>query len=271
MQRLRLSRVVAALGISPAASAAVSALRFCSSQGKPPTGEAAACGSPEVDAPQSASATPETPAADAVAAPPSGPAKTDGPDGLAEQAPEPVRWVMDAYQDPDTLPIIDENGDFIVSSVKWPTGEIAYTTPAPVDDKLAPRFGYNVVQVKKHVSWWKYNQKYPRLSLAYINIQVLFLLGVAWLAAFLTTENRRTTDEMKRPGAMVGEHRGKGPVTSKTQKVTFTSDEMSAMVDKAQTNWLDGSAEASYIGSKDYRMKQIPRPKEFNADDFRKR
>lgn len=71
--------------------------------------------------------------------------------------------------------------------MKWPTGELAYITPPPVDDKLAPRFGYNVVQVKKHVSWWKYNHKYPRLSFMYINIQVVVLLGLAWLAALLTT------------------------------------------------------------------------------------
>ncbi|EPY25697.1 hypothetical protein STCU_03054 [Strigomonas culicis] len=174
-------------------------------------------------------------------------------------------------QDPDTLPIVDEKGEYIVSHVQWPTGELAYTTPPPVDNKLAPRFGYNVVQVKKHVSWWKYNQKYPRLSVAYLNIQVLVLLGLAWLMTFLTEEYRRTTDAMKTPGAMVGEHRGRGPATEKTQKVTFTTDEMNALVNRAQDNWFDGAAEANYIGSKEYKMKQIPRPKEFSVEDFRKR
>ena len=185
--------------------------------------------------------------------------------------PEPVRWVQPAYQDPDSLPIVDEKGEYIVSRVQWPTGEVAYRTPAPVDDKLAPRFGYNIVQVRKHVSWWKYNQKYPRLSLAYINIQVLFLLGLAWLVAFLTTEYRHTTEAMRTPGAMVGQYRGKGPATNQTQKITFEKDEMMALMDKAQNNWYDGKAEASYIGSKEYKMKKIPRPKEFSAEDFRKR
>lgn len=207
------------------------------------------------------------------------PPSTDADAGAARSAtgslvtpePEPTRWVQESYTPVSELPIVDENGEYIVSRVKWPTGEIAYTTPPPVDDKLAPRFGYNVVQVKKHVSWWQYNQKYPRFSLAYLNIQVLFLLGCAWLVAFLTTEYRRTTEAMKTPGAMVGEHRGRGPETSRSQKVTFSTDEMTALVDKAQNNWFDGTAEASYVGSKDYKMKKIPRPKEFTVDDFRKR
>lgn len=189
----------------------------------------------------------------------------------AEKPVEVLRWEEPMPQDPDTLPVVDEKGEYIVSHVQWPTGELAYTTPPPVDNKLAPRFGYNVVQVKKHVSWWKYNQKYPRLSVAYLNIQVLVLLGFAWIMTILTEEYRRTTDAMKTPGAMVGEHRGRGPATEKTQKVTFTTDEMNALVNRAQENWLDGAAEANYIGSKEYKMKQIPRPKEFSVDDFRKR
>lgn len=178
---------------------------------------------------------------------------------------------MKPYVDPDTLPIVDEAGEYIVSRVAWPTGEMAYITPPPRDDKLAPRFGYNIVQVKKHVSWWAYNQKYPRFSIAYLNIQVLFLLGLAWLVAFLNEEYRRTTEEMKTPGAMVGEHRGRGPPTNQTQKISFSKDEMAAMVDKAQNHWFDGTAEASYIGSKDYKMKKIPRPSEFSVENIRKR
>lgn len=199
--------------------------------------------------------------------PPTGDSNGD----LAMPDPEPVRWVQPTYKDVDTLPIVDAKGEYIVSRVQWPTGEVAYRTPAPVDDKLAPRFGYNVVQVRKHVSWWKYNQKYPRLSLAYINIQVLFLLGLAWLVAFLTNEYRQTMEAMRTPGAMVGEHRGRGPATNSTQKIAFERDEMNALLDKAQNNWCDGKAEASYVGSKAYKMKKIPRPKEFSADDFRKR
>ncbi|KAG5482250.1 hypothetical protein CUR178_06110 [Leishmania enriettii] len=184
---------------------------------------------------------------------------------------EPVRWVQLHSQDLDSLPIVDAKGEYIVSRVQWPTGEIAYRTPAPVDDKLAPRFGYNVVQVRKHVSWWKYNQKYPRLSFAYINIQVLFLLGLAWLVALLTTEYRQTMEAMRTPGAMVGEHRGRGPATNKTQKISFEKNEMDALLDRAQNHWYDGKAEAAYVGSKEYKMRKIPRPKEFSADDVRKR
>ncbi|KEG14801.1 hypothetical protein DQ04_00301110 [Trypanosoma grayi] len=198
-------------------------------------------------------------------------ANTDTIKDVVSPEVEPVRWVQKPYVDPSTEPIIDEKGEYIVSRVQWPTGEIAYSTPPPPDGKLAPRFGYNVVQVKKDVSWWKHYQKYPRISVAYINIQVLFLLGAAWLVAFLSEEYRRTTDELKTPGAMVGEHRGRGPVGRQTQKVAFTSDEMSALVNKAQNNWLDAKGEANYIGSKDYSMKKIPRPKEFSVDDFRKR
>ncbi|RNF20047.1 uncharacterized protein Tco025E_03876 [Trypanosoma conorhini] len=184
---------------------------------------------------------------------------------------EPLRWVQNASGDPLTEPIVDDKGQFIVSRVQWPTGEIAYTTPPPPDGKLSPRFGYNVVQVKKSVSWWKHYQKYPRFSIAHVNIHVLFLLGAAWLLAFLSEEYRRTMEEMRTPGAMVGEQRGRGSVNRQTQKVAFTPSEMSELVGRAQNNWLDARAEANYIGSKEYSMKKIPRPKEFSMEDFRKR
>lgn len=184
--------------------------------------------------------------------------------------PEPERWVQAPYQDPDLMPIKDEKGEYIVSAGNWPTGEVAYRTPPP-PDKLAPRFGYNVLQVKKDVTWWQHYHKYPRLSVSYINIHFWFIIGAAWLGAFLTEEYRRTTDEMKTPGALVGEHRGRGPSTKQTQKVSFTPEEMNALVNTAQTNWVDGKGEQSFIGSKDYRMKQIARPKEFSLEDVRKR
>ena len=183
---------------------------------------------------------------------------------------EPERWVQKPYEDPALQPIQDEKGEYIVSAGNWPTGEVAYRTPPP-PDKLAPRFGYNILQVKKDVTWWQHYHKYPRLSVSYINIHFWFIIGAAWLGAFLTEEYRRTTDEMKTPGAMVGEHRGRGPSTKQTQKVTFTPEEMNALVNTAQTNWVDGKGEQSFIGSKDYRMKQIARPKEFSLDDVRKR
>ncbi|CAD2221615.1 hypothetical protein AGDE_08577 [Angomonas deanei] len=89
--------------------------------------------------------------------------------------------------------------------------------------------------------------------------------------AFLTEEYRRSTEALRTPGAMVGEHRGRGPATQKTQKVSFTPEEMNSLVNRAQENWLDAEAEANYIGSKNYRMQKIPRPKEFSPEDFRKR
>nr|CCC90541.1 conserved hypothetical protein [Trypanosoma congolense IL3000] len=185
---------------------------------------------------------------------------------------EPLRWAMEA---PGTSaleePIVDENGQFIVSRVQWPTGELAYTTPPPPDVRVAPRFGYNVVQVKKHVSWWKHYQEHPRFSVAYLNIQILFLLVAAWLMAFLAEEYRRVTDELRTPGAMVGEHRGRGPVGRGSQKISFTKDEMDSLIGRAQDNWMDAKAEANYVGSKDYAMRKIPRPKEFSVEDFRKR
>ncbi|ESL07297.1 hypothetical protein TRSC58_05016 [Trypanosoma rangeli SC58] len=184
---------------------------------------------------------------------------------------EPLRWVQNVSDEPSREPIVDDKGQFIVSRVQWPTGEIAYTTPPPPDGKLSPRFGYNVVQVKKSVSWWKHYRKYPRFSIAHVNIHVLFLLGAAWLLAFLSEEYRRTMDEMRTPGAMVGEQRGRGSVNRQTQKIAFTPNEMSEIVGRAQTNWLDAKTEANYIGSKEYTMKKIPRPKEFSVEDFRKR
>jgi hypothetical protein len=168
------------------------------------------------------------------------------------------------------MPIIDEKGEYIVSTRPWVTGEVAYRTPEP-PGHLAPRFGYNVLQVKKDVSWWQHYHKYPRFSMAYLNIQLIFLLGIAWLSAYLSIEYRNITDEMKTPGAMVGEHRGRGPSTKGTQKITFTNDEMTALIGGAQNDWMDGKSEKNYVGSKDYRMKQITRPKEFSMDDFRKR
>lgn len=183
---------------------------------------------------------------------------------------EPDRWVQAPYVDPETAPILDEKGQFIVSKGKWRTGEVAYRTPPP-PDSLSPRFGYNVLQVKKDVSWWKHYHKYPRFSLAHLNIQFLFLIGAAWVVAFLMTEYRSMTDEMRTPGAMVGEHRGRGPSTKGTQKVTFTDDEMNVLLTGAQNNWLDAKSEKGYLGSKDYRMKQIARPQEMTLDDIRKR
>ncbi|CBH11225.1 hypothetical protein, conserved [Trypanosoma brucei gambiense DAL972] len=193
-------------------------------------------------------------------------------DDISHQELEPMRWPQEAPGSPAlTEPIIDEKGQFIVSRIQWPTGELAYATPPPPDTRVAPRFGYNVVQVKKHVSWWKHYQQHPRISVAYINIQLLFLLGAAWLMAFLVEEYRRVTDELRTPGAMVGEHRGRGPVEKGKQKISFTNDEMTSLIGRAQDNWMDARAEANYIGSKDYTMKKIPRPKEFSVDDFRKR
>ncbi|CUG87198.1 membrane-associated protein, putative [Bodo saltans] len=186
---------------------------------------------------------------------------------------EPARWIQPSTAEthPDGIaPILDEKGQYIVSTKQWPTGDVAYRTPeAP--GHLAPRFGYNVLQVKKDVSWWQHYHKYPRFSMAYLNIQLIFLLGIAWLSAYISIEYRNMTDEMKTPGAMVGEQRGRGASNKGTQKISFTNDEMSALIGGAQQDWMEGKSEKNYVGSKDYRMKQISRPKEFSMEDFRKR
>lgn len=66
---------------------------------------------------------------------------------------------------------------------------------------------------------------------------------------------------MHTPGAMAGEYRGRGPSNKATQKISFSREEVNELVNHAQNNWYDGTVEASYIGSKDYAMKKIPRPK----------
>ena len=76
---------------------------------------------------------------------------------------------------------------------------------------------------------------------------------------------------MKTPGAMVGSTVGAGPSDQADTKSNVYPEEMNALVNTAQTNWVDGKGEQSFIGSKDYRMKQIARPKEFSLDDVRKR
>lgn len=192
------------------------------------------------------------------------------PSDVSTPEPEPDRWLQKPFQDPDLMPIIDEKGEYIVSTKQWPTGDVAYRTPEP-PGHLAPRFGYNVLQVRKDVSWWQHYHKYPRFSIAYLNIQLIFLLGIAWLSAWVSTEYRNITDEMRTPGAMVGEHRGRGPSNKATQKISFTHDEMDALIGGAQNDWLDSKGERNYVGSKEYRMKQITRPKEFSTEDFRKR
>jgi hypothetical protein len=89
--------------------------------------------------------------------------------------------------------------------------------------------------------------------------------------AFLVDEYRVTVERMKTPGAMAGEHRGKGPVGHQTQKITFTTEEITALAGTAQQNWVEGKNEDSYIGSKNYMMKKIARPTEMTFDNIRKR
>jgi hypothetical protein len=226
---------------------------------------------PGVDDSHNGTSTAKDPLGDALDAPNQQPVASGGPSGdVTSPETEPDRWLQQPYQDPDVAPIVDEKGEYIVSKGNWPTGEVAYRTPEP-PGHLAPRFGYNVLQVKKDVSWWQHYHKYPRFSIVYLNVQFLFLVGLAWMTAYLMTEYRTITDEMKTPGAMVGEHRGRGPSTKGSQKITFTTEEMTALIGGAQEKWLDGKGETNYLGSKDYRMKQIARPKEFSTEDFRKR
>jgi hypothetical protein len=182
-----------------------------------------------------------------------------------------VRWVQEPFVDPATLPIIDEKGEYIVSRKQWPTGEIAYQTPAPPDTSISPRFGYNIIQVKKPQTYWQFYYANPHFSFRFLNIQFIWLILTAYLCAFLVDEYRGTIDRMKTPGAMAGEHRGKGPVNYQSQKITFTTEEITALAGNAQKNWMEGKNEDSYIGSKNYQMKKIARPTELNYDNLRKR
>jgi hypothetical protein len=185
-------------------------------------------------------------------------------------AEQPQRWIQRDPREEALDPIIDEKGHYVVSKKPWPTGEVAYRTPPP-PDHLAPRFGYNIVQVKKAETWWQHYHKYPRLSVAYVNIHLAFLLGLAWVVAFLNDEYRSTLQEMNTPGALVGDQRGRGAPGAKTQKVSFSTDEMTALMNSAQSNWLDAKGDATYIGSREYKMRQIARPKELTVEELRRR
>ena len=208
--------------------------------------------------------------------PPSHATPTDG-SATATHAVAPVdvddavRWIQPPFVDPATLPIVDEKGEYIVSRAQWPKGDVAYKTPPPPDTSISPRFGYNIVQVKKPQSYWQFYQASPHFSFRFLNIQFAFLILTAYLIAFLVDEYNRTMDRMKTPGAMAGEHRGKGPVNYQTQKITFSTDEITALAGNAQANWVAGKNEDSYIGSKNYMMKKISRPTEMNYDNLRKR
>ena len=187
------------------------------------------------------------------------------------EADDAVRWVQTPFVDPSSLPIIDEDGNYIVSRGKWHTGEVAYQTPAPPNTAISPRFGYSIVQVKKSQTYWQFYRANPHFSFRFLNIQFIFLVSAAYLCAFLIDEYRFTYDRMRTPGAMAGEHRGKGPVGHQTQKVSFSTEEITALAGTAQQNWIDAKNEDTFIGSKNYMMKKIARPTEMTFDNLRKR
>lgn len=181
---------------------------------------------------------------------------------------EPMRWIQRAYEDPEMAPKIDEKGDYIVSKVQWPTGEMAYR-PLPRTE-VTPRFGYNIISVKKPQTYWQYWRKNPHFNVTYVGIQAAFIIGLAWLMGFLIEEIRRYEQEGRTAGNQAGEVRGKGRTDRKKQKIVFTPEEQETMLLNAQESYLSG-AESKYLGNSDYKMKKIARPTEYNYEDFRKR
>lgn len=187
---------------------------------------------------------------------------SDGGDIAAtNEAGEVLRWV----QQPEDKRIVDEKGEYIVSRTKWYTGELAYKTP-PAPTPLEPRFGYQIVSVKKPITWWQHYRKNPQWSWAHVNIHVVFGIGVVWLTSFLTDEIRNIQAEQMRPHGLVGTQLGKGRPEGRNRKIAFSAEETAGMMQQAQEAYMNGN-EMTYAGSKDYQMKKIPRPKEFSVDD----
>ena len=174
---------------------------------------------------------------------------------------ETKRWIQKAKDERK----VDENGEFIVSQTKWHTGKLAYTTPPP-PGHLDARFGYQIVTVKKPVSWWAHYRKYPRWSFAHVHIHLFFLIGVTYLCSFLLDEIRRIEEEQRSPRGMVGDQLGRGALPKKDRKIAFSVEETEGMMSAAQEAFMAGDGQG-YAGSKDYTMKKIPRPKEFSMDD----
>jgi hypothetical protein len=175
---------------------------------------------------------------------------------------EPIRWETPEVDDR----IVDDKGDYIVSKRPWLEGELAYKTPEP-PSALDARFGYQMVVVKKHVNWWTHYRKYPRLSLAHLSYNMIFIIWLAWLLAFIQIETQSYQYQMMAPGAMAGEVLGKGDPTGRHRKITVTKDEQDDMMRQMQSAYL-GAKDQEYRGNKDYQMKKIPRPKEFKVEDY---
>jgi hypothetical protein len=191
------------------------------------------------------------------------PAKTDASQTEGEVAAgvEVMRWV----QKPRDDRIVDENGEFIVSKTQWYTGELAYKTPPP-PSHLEPRFGYQIVSVKKPITWWQHYRKNPQWSFTHVHIHIIFIVGITYLCVYMIDEVRRLETQMRTPHGMVGDQLGRGDPQARNQKIGFSVQETDEMVQKAQDAFMSGK-ELHYAGSKDYVMKKIPRPKEFSLED----
>jgi hypothetical protein len=183
-------------------------------------------------------------------------------DDLYDLEVEPMRWDPIVVDDR----VVDDNGEYIVSKVKWHTGPLAYTTPDAPNDMQA-RFGYNIVVVKKHQSWWEHYRKYPRLSYVHMYYHFIFFFGVIWVLSFLQLEIIALTTESFAPGALAGEHLGKGPPQGKHKKISISNQEQLDFLKAMQNSYLDAN-DTAYKGSKNYQMQAIPRPKEFDVRDY---
>lgn len=175
---------------------------------------------------------------------------------------ETQRWVQ---AEPDHR-LQDEKGDWIVSKVKWHTGELAYTTPPP-PNHLQARFGYNIVQVKKKQTFWQYYRWNPFVSFRHLNILIWFAMGLIMLCTYLIEEINYWTAESKKPGQLAGEVRGKGRPVGRQLQTTVSNAELDEHMAGMQKSYFDVE-ELTYKGSKEYMMKKIPRPKEFRVQDY---
>lgn len=187
-----------------------------------------------------------------------------------DAATQPMRWEQTYLEkDPNLEPVLDEKGQYVVSAVKWHTGELAYKTP-PEPDKLAHRFGYNIVQVKKSETYWQWYRKNPHFSLRYLGIQTLFIVLLAYLITIFSSEYKKEFEKFQRPAGMAADALGKGLPHEGRQKIEMSREEADVITNSAQEFYLSGR-ENKFMGSKDYQMRKIKRPKDFDVRDFIKK
>lgn len=92
-------------------------------------------------------------------------------------------------------------------------------------------------------------------------------MSVCWLLTWIQVETNFLYGEMRRPGNLAGDQLGKGDANRHAKKITVSAEERDEVLQAMQNAFLDGK-DLDAKGSKNYRMKKIPRPKEFNVQDY---